>query len=70
MADNTNNTNTNNGENTNPEPPRPSAPGLPESKFGLGSDHSDLIVLVIKYFRIVGLVFFVWLFGRLLLTLI
>jgi hypothetical protein len=36
---------------------------LPLSKFGLGSDNSDLIVLIIKYFRIVGLVFFVWLFG-------
>ena len=37
---------------------------LPESKFGLGSDNSDLIILVLKYFHIVALVFFVWLIGQ------
>jgi hypothetical protein len=36
---------------------------LPETKFGLGSDNSDLIILVLKYFHIVALVFFVWLIG-------
>jgi hypothetical protein len=38
---------------------------LPESKFGLGSDNSDLIFLMLKYFRIVALVFFVWMIGNL-----
>ena len=56
MADTLPNTN---GETT----PNNSSSSLPESQFGRGSDNSDLIGLVVKYFRIVGLVFFVWLFG-------
>ena len=36
---------------------------LPESKFGLGSDNSDLIILVLKYMHIVALVFLVWMIG-------
>lgn len=36
---------------------------LPQSKFGLGSDHGDMIVMLIKYFRIVAMVYGVWLIG-------
>ena len=36
---------------------------LPQSKFGLGSDHGDMIVMLIKYFRIVAMVFVVWFIG-------
>ncbi len=36
---------------------------LPQSKFGLGSDHGDIIVMLIKYFRIVAMVYGVWLIG-------
>ena len=36
---------------------------LPQSKFGLGSDHGEMIVLLIKYFRIVSMVFVVWFIG-------
>ena len=36
---------------------------LPETKMGLGSDNSDLIILVLKYFHIVALVFLVWMIG-------
>lgn len=38
---------------------------LPHSKFGLGSDHSDFIVLLVRYFRIVAMVFVVWVIGYL-----
>ena len=38
---------------------------LPQSKFGLGSDNGDLIVLLIKYFRLVAMVFVVWFIGGL-----
>ena len=37
---------------------------LPQSKFGLGSDHGDMIVMLIKYFRIVAMVYGVWLIGK------
>jgi small-conductance mechanosensitive channel len=36
---------------------------LPQSKMGLGSDHSDLIVFFVRYFRIVAMVFVVWVIG-------
>lgn len=36
---------------------------LPQSRFGLGSDHTEMIVFMIRYFRIVSMVFFVWLVG-------
>jgi Ca2+-dependent lipid-binding protein len=36
---------------------------LPKSKFNLGGNNSDLINLVQKYLNVLGLVFFVWLFG-------
>ena len=36
---------------------------LPKSKFGLGSDHADILVLGIRYFRIVFMVYVVWLLG-------
>ena len=37
---------------------------LPQSKFGLGSDHGDMIIMLIKYFRIVAMVYGVWLIGK------
>ena len=37
---------------------------LPQSKFGFGSDHGDMIVMLIKYFRIVAMVYGVWLIGK------
>lgn len=37
---------------------------LPQTRIGLGSTESDLIVFVKKYLEIVGLVFFVWLLGK------
>ncbi|CAF3620644.1 unnamed protein product [Rotaria sordida] len=36
---------------------------LPQTKIGLGSTDDELIGMVKKYLEIVGLVFFVWLFG-------
>ncbi|RNA28150.1 extended synaptotagmin-2-like isoform X1, partial [Brachionus plicatilis] len=36
---------------------------LPQSKFGLGSDHSDMIVVLIRFFRISAVVFLAWLIG-------
>ena len=38
---------------------------MPETKIGLGSTEADLIFMVKKYLEIVGLVFFVWLLGKL-----
>lgn len=52
-------------DNTNKSTTSASSSDLPQSKHGLGSDHSDLIYLALKYFRIVALVFFVWIFGKL-----
>jgi len=43
--------------------PSQSPSSLPQSKFGLGSDHAEIIVLVVKFFQIVGMVFIVWLIG-------
>ena len=37
---------------------------LPQPKFGLGPDHADTILLVIRYFRIVLMVYGVWLIGK------
>ena len=34
-----------------------------QSKMGLGSDHSDIIVLIVRYFRIVAMVCVVWFIG-------
>jgi hypothetical protein len=48
-------------ENTVSNPSVPN--GIPQSKFGLGSDHGEMIVLLIKYFRIVSMVFVVWFIG-------
>lgn len=36
---------------------------LPQSKFGLGSDHSDMIVFLIRFFRLSAVVFLAWLIG-------
>ena len=36
---------------------------LPQSKFGLGSDHADMIIIGIRYLRIVFMVYAVWLVG-------
>lgn len=36
---------------------------LPESKFGLGSDHTDMIVFLVRFFRISAVVFVAWLIG-------
>ncbi len=36
---------------------------LPQSKFGLGSDHAEIVVLFVKFFHIVGMVYIVWLIG-------
>lgn len=38
---------------------------MPETKIGLGSMEGDLIYMLRKYLEIVGLVFFVWLLGKL-----
>lgn len=37
---------------------------LPQSKFGLGSDHADMILIAIRYIRIVFMVYVVWLIGK------
>jgi hypothetical protein len=53
-----NDTKNNDGKKTN------STKLLPQSKFGLGSDHGDMIIMLIKYFRIVAMVYGVWLIGE------
>jgi len=37
---------------------------MPQAKIGLGSTEADLISMVKTYLEIVGLVVFVWIFGK------
>ena len=36
---------------------------MPQSKFGLGSTHDDMIAMLVKYFRVVTMIYIVWLIG-------
>ncbi len=36
---------------------------LPQSRFGLGSNHDDMICMLLKYFRVVAMIYIVWLIG-------
>lgn len=38
---------------------------LPQSKFGLASKHDDILVFLTNYFKIISLVYIVWLIGYL-----
>ena len=60
----TSNTQENNGSNNSEGKKTNSTKLLPQSKFGLGSDHGDMIIMLIKYFRIVAMVYGVWLIGE------
>ena len=35
-----------------------------QSKFGLGSTHDDMIYMLLKYFRIVAMIYVAWLIGN------
>jgi hypothetical protein len=35
-----------------------------QSKFGLGTTHDDMIFMLLKYFRIVTLIYVAWLIGN------
>ena len=37
---------------------------MPQSKFGLGSTHDDMIYMLLKYFRIVAMIYVAWLIGN------
>ncbi len=37
---------------------------MPQSKFGLGSTHDDMIAMLVKYFRVVTMIYIVWLIGN------
>jgi len=60
----TSNTQENNGTDKSEGKKTNSTKLLPQSKFGLGSDHGDMIIMLIKYFRIVAMVYGVWLIGE------